>query len=73
MSNSCLVVKKDLVECIHTSPCWNEQKREFGDCLKEEDTKFVSEGCQQLKQAYFLCKRGQVHLLLIIETLINLC
>lgn len=57
--NSCQVIKKELVDCVRDSPCFEKGKK-FGECLRSDNDRELPKQCQELRNAYYICKRGQV-------------
>mmetsp|Transcript_33830 Transcript_33830/g.67009 ORF Transcript_33830/g.67009 Transcript_33830/m.67009 type:complete len:87 (-) Transcript_33830:956-1216(-) len=57
-SNSCHVVRNDMVTCFQKSRCFQEEGMSYKKCLHNMDPEFVPERCQQLRQAYSVCRKN---------------
>ena len=62
MGKSCKEIAESLVDCIKKSDCVIKQGGTVRDCIgdmsKMEDECGHSQECQELRNAYFNCKRG---------------
>ncbi|KJE90810.1 hypothetical protein CAOG_009490 [Capsaspora owczarzaki ATCC 30864] len=60
MSSSCSGTRQDFIDCVLSSPCIQEDKRSFRECLAKENQDRVPDYCRQLQQLLFDCKRGMI-------------
>ena len=62
MGKSCKEIAESLVDCIKKSECVLKNGGTVRDCLgdltKQESEAQVGQECQDLRSAYFNCKRG---------------
>ena len=61
MGKSCKDIAQSLVDCMKDSPCV-KAGGDIRECMKEHpqdvSNRDIGHECQELRNAYFLCKRG---------------
>ncbi|KAM0791229.1 hypothetical protein ACM66B_005710 [Microbotryomycetes sp. NB124-2] len=56
---SCAGIRQALAECLQRTDCVLKHDRTPQDCLQNHSSELPIE-CQQLRKAYFECKRGML-------------